>query len=262
MTVSETLELILNRERVLVLIALIAATALAWIYLVFTAAAMAHMPVETGNIMAVAQAKPWGTADFALMFLMWVVMMVGMMLPSAAPTVLLFAATCRKSRERDASFAPASAFVFGYLLTWTGFSLVATTIQWGLNEAALLSPTMVSASPLLGGCLLIGAGVYQWTPLKYACLKHCQSPLDFLTTHWRRGTLGAQRMGLEHGVFCVGCCWVLMGLLFVGGVMNLLWIAAIAVFVLLEKLAPFGRLGGRVSGIALALIGLAVLIRG
>ena len=139
------------------------------------------------------------------------------------------------------------------------FSVAATLLQWSLARAALLSPMMVSASPWLGGAILITAGVYQWTPLKNVCITHCRSPLAFLVQHWRPGFPGALRLGLRHGLYCVGCCWVLMLLLFFGGVMNLLWIAAITAFVLLEKLAPYGVQGGRVSGIALVLAGLWVL---
>jgi predicted metal-binding membrane protein len=193
------------------------------------------------------------------MFLMWAVMMVAMMVPSAAPMILLFAAIHRKQRERGRGFAPVSAFVAGYIAIWSAFSLAATLLQWGLEQAALLSPMMVGTSPMLGGGLLVVAGLYQWTPLKQACLRYCRSPIQFLSHGMRKGSGGAFVMGLEHGAYCVGCCWILMGLLFVGGVMNLLWVAAIAVFVLLEKVLPFGVLGGRVTGALLALAGLIVL---
>jgi predicted metal-binding membrane protein len=151
------------------------------------------------------------------------------------------------------------AFAAGYILAWCGFSVGATLLQWGLAEAALLSPMMVSASPWLGGAILIVAGVYQWTPLKYACLRQCRSPLAFLMEHWQPGMPGALRLGLRHGLYCVGCCWALMLLLFVGGVMSLLWIGAITAFVLMEKLAPYRAQGGRLSGLALVLAGAWVL---
>jgi predicted metal-binding membrane protein len=144
----------------------------------------------------------------------------------------------------------------GYLVVWTGFSALATTLQWALEQATLLSAMMVSTSPLLGGALLITAGAYQMTPLKQACLIHCRSPVQFLSSHWRKGTGGAFRMGLAHGLYCLGCCWVLMVLLFVGGVMNLLWIAALAGFVLAEKIIPRGVLFGRIMGGAMILGGL------
>jgi predicted metal-binding membrane protein len=142
---------------------------------------------------------------------------------------------------------------------WTLFSVAATFLQWGLERAALLSPMMVSTSPLLGAGILIAAGVYQWTPFKSVCLRHCRMPAQFFADHWRDGVLGAFRMGFEHGAFCLGCCAVLMLLLFLGGVMNLLWIAAIAVFVLVEKLVPFGEWGGRIAGAAMILVGIVAL---
>jgi predicted metal-binding membrane protein len=212
-----------------------------------------------GGAMAALQPKPWGALDFLLMFLMWAIMMVAMMLPGATPMILLFAAINRKQRERGHPYAPLGAFVAGYIAVWSAFSMGATLLQWGLERAALLSPMMVSTSPLLGGGLLVVAGVYQWTPLKHACLKHCRSPLHFLSRGLRKGAGGALVMGLEHGAFCVGCCWFLMGLLFVGGVMNLLWVAAIAAFVLFEKVLPHGVLAGRLSGALLVLAGLLAI---
>ncbi len=201
----------------------------------------------------------WTTIDFGLMFAMWTIMMVGMMLPSAGPTTLVYAAVARKAAREGTPIAPTAAFVAGYLAMWTLFSLGATFAQWGLEAAALLSPMMVSRSPGLGATLLVGAGLYQLTPFKNACLAHCRSPAHFIAEHWRPGTSGALRMGLEHGGYCLGCCWVLMGLLFFGGVMNLLWIAGIALFVLLEKMVPFGAGGGRVAGAGMILAGGVVL---
>lgn len=202
----------------------------------------------------------WDAKYLVLIFLMWSAMMVAMMLPSALPTILLFR---RATRNDPGIRAPARrmlAFAAGYVVVWAGFSVAASLLQWGLAEAALLSPMMVSASPWLGGVILIVAGAYQWTPLKYACLRHCRSPLAFFVEHWRPGMPGALRLGLRHGLYCVGCCWALMLLLFVGGVMSLLWIAGITAFVLLEKLAPYGAQGGRLSGIALVLAGAWVLV--
>ena len=144
---------------------------------------------------------------------------------------------------------------------WTLFSVAATAAQWGLDQAALLSPMMVATSPALGASLLIAAGVYQMTPAKNACLRHCRSPMHFISEHWRHGVDGAFKMGLEHGAYCLGCFWALMGLLFFGGVMNLLWIAAITLFVLLEKVLPIGVGGGRAAGAAMVLFGLILLVR-
>ena len=186
-------------------------------------------------------------------------MMVAMMVPGTAPMILLFAAIRRKQRESDHPLASVSAIVAGYVAVWSVFSLAATLLQWGLEQAALLSPMMVGTGPILGGALLVVAGLYQWSPLKQACLRHCRSPIHFIVHRRRAGSGGAFVMSLEHGAFCVGCCWFLMGLLFVGGVMNLLWVAAIAVFVLLEKVLPFGARAGRVTGGLLVLAGLFVL---
>jgi predicted metal-binding membrane protein len=187
-------------------------------------------------------------------------MMVGMMLPSALPTILLFRHAIRRDPKVRAPVPRTFVFTAGYVVVWTLFSAAATLLQWGLAEAALLSPMMVSASPSLGGAILIVAGVYQWTPLKNVCVSHCRSPLAFFMQHWRPGLPGALRLGVRHGLYCVGCCWALMLLLFFGGVMSLLWIAAITAFVLLEKLAPYGVQGGRLSGLALALAGSWVLV--
>ncbi len=254
MSESSTLETLVKRDRAVVLAGLAGVTGLAWAYLFITAAERGG-PMDAGALVAAMQIKPWTGLDFLLMFLMWAVMMVAMMLPSAAPMILLFAAIRRKQAAQGRTFAPVGAFVAGYLAVWSAFSLGATLLQWGLEQAALLSPMMVGTSPLLGGGLLVVAGLYQWSPLKQACLRHCRSPIHFIVHHRREGPGGAFVMGLEHGAFCVGCCWLLMGLLLVGGVMNLLWVAAIAVFVLLEKVLPFGARGGRVTGALLVLAG-------
>jgi len=210
-----------------------------------------YLPLQIGRALV---EGPWSL--LASVFVP--MMMVGMMVPSAAPAILLFAAISRKNQEQQPSLAPVGAFAWGYVLTWTGFSLAATSLQWGLEQAALLSPMMVSTSPVLGGLLLAAAGLYQMTPLKESCLVKCRSPLHFLVARWRPGSVGALRMGLEHGAFCVGCCWLLMGLLFFGGVMNLAWVAAIAIFVLIEKVMPWGSGIGRAGGILLIAGGLLV----
>jgi predicted metal-binding membrane protein len=251
---SASLEKVLKRDRIIVLCGLALLTLLAWAYLLYEARQMNNnMPTGTGmNMpmdgtdvkmsmsmdMAMPQMQTWQRLDLLLIFIMWAVMMVGMMLPTAAPMILLFTAISRKRREQQRPFVSTGTFVFGYLTIWTAFAAIATLTQWRLHSAALISPMMVSTSAALGGGLLIGAGIFQWTPLKRACLSHCRSPLDFITTRWREGKTGAFLMGLNHGAYCVGCCWVLMSLLFVAGVMNLLWIAVIAAFVLVEKVAP------------------------
>ena len=195
-----------------------------------------------------------------LMFFMWWVMMVAMMLPSAAPMILLFATVNRRQRETGHPHVGTSVFAAGYLATWAGFSLVAISLQWGFQTMGILSPMLVGTSGVLGGILLLAAGIYQLTPIKHACLRHCRSPLAYLGAHWRRGTYGALRMGLVHGAFCVGCCWFLMGLLFVGGVMNLYWIAGLALFVLLEKTIPAGHWLGYTTGVILLVWGIGMLV--
>jgi len=181
--------------------------------------------------------------------MMWAVMMVAMMTPSATPMILMFA---RLNRQRQADQTPIPAtmvFLLGYLLVWISFSAVATFVQWGLHSAALLSPETISVTPLLGGILLVLAGVYQFTPLKHACLSRCLTPIGFLMTEWREGTKGALIMGMRHGIYCVGCCWLLMALLFVAGVMNLLWGALIAACALVEKTVPAGQWVSRAIGL-------------
>jgi len=243
---SSPLEAVLRRDRVVVAAGVAAIAALGWVYLVM----MAGM-----DDMAGPDLRPWTSGDFVMMFSMWAIMMVAMMLPSAAPLLLVYAGMARQQEERGHPIAPTGAFAAGYLLAWTVFSGAATLLQWALERAALLSPQMVASTPYLGALLLIAAGVYQLTPLKSACLTHCRSPIAFLLHRWRRGFAGALRMGTEHGLYCVGCCWFLMGLLFVGGVMNLLWIAAISIFVLLEKVAPRGELVARTAGVLLMAAG-------
>ena len=251
---------LVRRDRAVLVSAIAVLAGLAWAYTVRLSAGMGSMSV---NAMAASVAVPstqsWTLNDVFFMFVMWTVMMVAMMLPSATPMVLLFARVMRK-RERDGRpFVPTGLFVFGYLLVWVGFSAMATLANWGLHVAGLLSSMMGSTTPMIGGVVLLFAGVFQWTPLKDACLSHCRSPLAFLTAHWSDGRGGALMMGLHHGVYCLGCCWLLMALLFVLGIMNLPWIAALTVFVLLEKVLPHGRLVSRFSGIVFAAWGMALL---
>jgi predicted metal-binding membrane protein len=244
------------QHKAFVIAGLAAVVACAWAYL--TSASL-DMYGRMDGAAAWMMEATWDAGYLLLIFLMWAVMMVAMMLPSALPTILIFHKAVRNDPQVGSPSRRMFAFVAGYILAWSGFSVAATLLQWGLAEAALLSPMMVSASPWLGGALLIVAGVYQWTPIKHACLQQCRSPLAFLVEHWRPGMPGALRLGLRHGLYCVGCCWALMLLLFVGGVMSLLWIGAITAFVLIEKLAPYGAQGGRLSGLALVIAGVWVL---
>ncbi len=264
MSIDAAIESAVKRDRVIVLGALLTVMALSWAYVLagagmnMSAFEMTRMTSRTGG-MDMMMPAAWDIGYAGPMFVMWWVMMIAMMLPSAAPMVLLFAAMSCKQKEKGNPFVPTSLFASAYLVAWACFSIVAVGLQWGLETTALLSPMLVSASTVLGGILLIVAGVYQLTPLKRACLKHCRSPLQFILTHWRNGARGAFLMGIEHGVFCVGCCWFLMGLLFFGGIMNLYWIVGLAVFVLLEKTISMGHWLGKVVGVALIGWGMAVL---
>lgn len=196
----------------------------------------------------------WSGRYWALVFLMWWVMMVAMMLPSVAPTVLLYAQLMRHGRDQGPNSVRLRfmAFLMGYFLSWAGFSLLATAAHWAAETWGLVSPTMmvlIHTTP--GAVLLICAGMFQFSTLKARCLQQCQSPIAFLTRNYRPGPLGALRLGLKHGTFCLGCCWALMTLLFVGGVMNLYWIVALALYVALEKLTPIGKHLSKLMGLAL-----------
>ena len=251
-----------RRDRATILLALLGVTAIAWLYLLAMPQDAAGMAMDDMPGMAMPMAAPWTPLTFALTFAMWWVMMLGMMLPSAAPMILTFATLNRGKRAHGETFVPTSVFTFGYLIVWGVFSLAATLAQWALGSAALLSPMASLTSPMIGGVLLILAGLYQFTPLKQACLRNCRSPFAFVLNHWRDGRIGALRMGLEHGAFCLGCCWILMALLFVVGVMNLLWVAAIAAFVFAEKLLPGGVWLGRIGGAAMLAFGVFLLTHG
>jgi predicted metal-binding membrane protein len=246
----------LKRERKLVLWAMVSLAALAWAYTVYLGVQHQSM-VDT---MAAPMTMQWSTADVIFMFFMWAVMMFAMMLPSVTPTVLIFGRVREKRRVAGQNFAPTGAFVLGYLLVWAGFSLLATIVNWSLHTGGLMPAIIGNVGPPTRGLLLVAAGVFQWTPLKNACLDHCRSPMSFLMQHWREGSSGAILMGLHHGIYCLGCCWFLMALLFAGGVMNLYWIAGLALFVLIEKLVSGGVLFGRVTGGGLIIAGIALLV--
>jgi predicted metal-binding membrane protein len=267
---NSILQTVLRRDRLFVASALGVIAALAWGYVLWLAADMdmggmdmtgfRMIPAGIG-IMAPANA-PWSAIEFAFVFAMWVVMMVGMMAPSAAPMILMYARVGRQGKAAGKPFAATGWFAAGYFLAWIGFSLAATLVQWAFERAALLDSRMASASNVLGGIVLIAAGVYQWTPLKDVCLAQCQTPFQFLMRHggFRADVPGCLLLGLRHGAYCVGCCWVLMALLFVGGVMNVLWIVLLALLILLEKLTPFGRWVARAAGVACVAAGAWMLL--
>ena len=257
------LESALARHRTVSIIALVVLTLAAWAWLL-AGAGMAMKPFvslvpnmtsstgASGMAMAnMAESSPssWSIGHFALIFSMWWVMMVGMMLPSAAPMILLYS---RAGMSGDGQFRPATgSFLTGYLVAWAAFSVGAALLQMMLEQFGLLLPmTMASQSRWLSVAVLILAGIYQLSPVKNVCLRNCRSPARFLSLHFRPGSIGALRMGLLHGAFCVGCCWLFMTLLFVGGVMNLVWIALLTLMVAAEKLLPFGRDASLASGLA------------
>jgi predicted metal-binding membrane protein len=235
-------------QRLLIYAGLAGIILLAWGYLIYMAGTL--QKTSMGVDISMPSMQAWGLTDTSLTFIMWVVMMVAMMTPSALPVILMFRSISRTQHKGNEQLSSTWMFLLGYLVTWTVFSAAATLGQWGLHSAALLTPMMASASPLLGGALLVTAGVYQFTPFKDACLSHCRTPMGFLMAEWREGKRGALVMGMRHGLYCVGCCWLLMALLFVGGVMNLVWVALIAVYILVEKVVPARLWLSRIAGIA------------
>ena len=283
---SSVLESVLRRDRLLVITGLGIVMVLAWLYLLLgagmdmtagemtraalpgatvsmtmpghdSAMAAQHGMGETMRMAHAAMMQPavWTPAYAGLMLVMWWIMMIAMMLPSASPMILLFARVQRNQHAQGVPVISTGMFAWGYLAMWGAFSVLAAGAQWGLERAGLLSTMMASTSGRFAGFLLLVAGAYQLTPLKQACLRHCRSPLQFIMHHWRTGLLGAFRMGIDHGAFCLACCWFLMGLLFVGGVMNLYWIVGLALLVFLEKVMPAGHWLGALTGIGLMMWG-------
>ena len=239
-------ENILRRDRQVVIGGLVAIVLLSWAYMVYMAWDMVNMMgmeigMEMGMEMAMPNMQSWRFVNVFLLFVMWTVMQIAMMTPSAAPMVLTYSKISRRQKGADRPIVATTVFYLGYILVWTLFSAVAAIAQTALHNATLLSPMMETTSPILGGVILVAAGIFQFTPYKTVCLSHCRTPIGFFMTEWRDGTKGALQMGIKHGAFCVGCCWLLMALLFVGGVMNLLWIGIIAAYVLAEKVLPGGH---------------------
>jgi predicted metal-binding membrane protein len=256
------LERLLARDRRLIALALAALVVLAWSYLLVLSkqmsadasmASMPGMPGMGGETGASAQ-------SLALTVLMWWTMMIGMMVPSAAPMILLFGSVQRRQLAAESPRLRVALFTGGYLAIWGVFSVLAAGAQLALTKLALLAPLDLTVTAWLGAVLVALAGIYQLTPLKNACLRRCRSPAEFLSSRWRRGNAGALRMGIEHGLYCVGCCWLLMSLLFVVGIMNLVWVAVIAAFVLIEKLVPQGETTAKLNGVALLALALFLAI--
>ena len=257
--VGAALEALLRRDRAIVTAALIVLTALAWSYLLWLVADMSMGGMDMSGFRMVPAGiglmkpttAPWNAIEFAFVFAMWAVMMIGMMTPSAAPMILLYARVGGQAANTAKSLAATWWFTAGYLLVWTAFAFAATFAQWVLERGSLLTPAMAGSGGVFGGIVMIAAGLYQWLPLKDACLRQCQAPWLFIQRHggFRGDAPGSLLLGARHGIYCVGCCWVLMALLFVGGVMNVLWIAAITIFVLAEKVVPAGRALSRIAGL-------------
>ena len=273
------LERVLRHERVVTVTGLALLCGLAWLYVLAgaglgmspwrmtTLSLFPHRVAEEAAAMGLAELATgppaWSLDLWILTVAMWWVMMIAMMTPSAAPTILLYGRTHRHARERQQLVGPSPtwAFAAGYLLVWLGFSLAATGLYWSLERLGLISAaTMGSGDRWLSGAVLIAAGLYQLLPLQQACLGHCRSPAAFLSRHWRPGAAGAVRLGVLHGAYCVGCCWMLMALLFVGGVMNLAWIAALTLLVMAETVLPGGPWIARASGVALLAWGAATYL--
>jgi predicted metal-binding membrane protein len=281
---ASVVERLLRRDRAITLVALAALVVLAWFYILAgaglgmsaremtTVVAFPHrLAIHTAPYMSgmdmgnmTMPMNSWAAGTWALMVAMWWVMMIAMMAPSAAPSILLYASVHRHAVAQgqiQERFTPTGAFAAGYLSIWLAFAVGATALHWALEKSGLVAATLMgSQSRWLSSAILIAAGFYQFTPFKRACLSHCRAPALFLARHWRPGASGAFVIGALHGAYCVGCCWMLMALLFVGGVMNLVWIAALAILVLAEKTMRAGRWVGHGVGVALIAWGVTTLL--
>lgn len=264
-----TVETLFRREDVAVGAALATLAVLAWLALLGGAGTGMDPIAMSGWLLPVtlppALGSAWTPSYWLIAFFMWAAMMVAMMLPSASPMVLLYARVVLRAESEGRPMrasAAVTAFASGYVAVWILFSGLAVALQWGLERMGALSAMMSLSAAVLSGGLLMAAGLYQLTPLKAACLTHCRAPASFIAVHWRPGVLGAWRMGFVHGLYCVGCCAVLMLLLFVGGVMNLIWIAGLTLFVAVEKLAPFGAAAAKAMAAALIAGGAALVYAG
>lgn len=258
----------LNRVEMLSGAAILLVALIAWGYIATLqpiAPPSADMPSMPGMDMSGMSANApasWTWARVLATFAMWSVMMAAMMLPAAAPIVLLHRRTALQAHAQASPAPPTILLVLGYAVVWTSFAVLATALQWALSNAALLTEMDALSDRRIAGAVLIAAGLYQVTPFKQACLQLCRSPVAFLMRHYRPGAVGALRMGLGHGFYCLGCCWAAMALLFVGGVMNLFWVVGIAIFVLIEKALPFGRVFGIAIGIGALAVGLYWFVTG
>src|SRR5207249_8038941 len=257
---SSSIESLLKRDRVIIVSGLLLISALAWLYILYLYRQMSFMDMSA-LLFAMPMTPAWTTTDFILLFLMWFVMMIAMMTPSVAPLILIFAMVNRQRRQQNRPFVKTAYLITGYFLVWAAFNVVATSLQWLLQQISLLNPEMKTTNRILGSVILITAGIFQFTPLKHTCLQNCRTPLEFIHRHWREGKKGALIMGIQNGFYCLGCCGMLMVLLFVAGIMNLLWVAIIALFVLVEKISSQIKWISYVAGLVLIICGVLLLIR-
>ncbi|KGK00574.1 DUF2182 domain-containing protein [Thalassotalea sp. ND16A] len=232
-------------NRIMVLATILLCIYFSWYYMLY------------GMTMNMEPVATWTTYDIALLFLMWAIMMAGMMLPSAIPVILLVEKISQKRKQHNSNYTPPMFFSLGYILAWASYSLLITLLQWWFHHLALLTPMMDSADATFSYAILIIAGIYQFTPFKQRCLQLCRSPLAVLNSHFKEGKLNAIYLGLHHGSYCVGCCWFLMAILFVSGVMNLTWILLLTIMVMIEKAFPKGEIMSKVFGVMLILLGLS-----
>ncbi len=260
MSSSTSLENLLKKDRSIIIAGLFFICLLSWLYIIYLYRQMVVMDMNA-LFFAMPMTPQWSATDFVLLFLMWLVMMIAMMTPSVSPLILIFAMINRKRKQEQNPFVHTGYLLAGYFLVWGGFSLLATLLQWLLQQVSLLNSEMKTTSKILGAIILIAAGIFQFTPLKQTCLNYCRTPVDFIHRNWKEGKLGALRMGIENGSYCLGCCWVLMVLLFVSGIMNLLWIALIALFVLIEKTFSNSKWISAIAGVVLIVYGMIVLMQ-
>lgn len=250
----------LKRDRLIIISGLFFIALLSWLYIVYLYKQMVYMDMNA-LFFAMPMTPEWTYIDFTLLCFMWLVMMIAMMTPSVSPLVLVFATINRQRKQQNHPYVNAAFLMAGYFLVWAAFSIAATALQWSLQQISLLSPDMKTTSKIFGGIILVTTGIFQFTPLKQTCLAHCRSPLNFILQHWKEGKQGALRMGIENGFYCLGCCWLLMVLLFVTGIMNLLWVSIIALFVLIEKILTRIKWIPYFAGTVLILYGIRLLIK-
>lgn len=242
------LEKILKNDRLIIIAGIAVVSVIAWTYMV-------KVSVSVGQLISAPTPHAWNLNVLASHFCMWIIMMIAMMLPTAGPMILTFSSISRGRKHKNQPYVKTSIFTGGYLLVTVGYSLFVTLLQWWLHYKAILTPFGSSNSQLFTGILLLTAGIYQWSKLKQVCLRFCRSPFHFLMVNWKEGVSGALYMGIKHGLLCAGCCWALMLLMFMGGVMNLLWMIVITAIILIEKVAPRGDIFAKTAGVAMMLVG-------